>query len=824
MADFSLDKKYNYLWQNSKFKDFAQSGSLISQFVNDAGYVTSTSGVDTGSFVTTSSFNAYTGSSSSQFAGTASLALTASYFSGSVSNAISASYALTASYAQNLVISGSINNVDYIDFTTDNIIGTNAPAWKEGRLFYDSGSGALAMYNWEQDVTLNIGQEQWLRARNQTGTLITNGSVVRLLGAIGDRPTIALAQAVDQTNTFSVSNEIIGMATHDIEHGTDGFVTTFGLVNGINTDAFEAGDILWVSQSAGQFTNIPPSPPIDRTFVGIVTRKNVNNGTVFMTPLTPIHFHDISSVSASIYQMGDLWMYRSGSVGQANAWINTKALTGSYSISGSLNATSFTGSLSGTASYATQALSASFASTVPASGVIGLNLTQIATSSFSASVSPTQFTVTSASITEFTVTGTGVILGNALTDTHRITGSANITGSLTVVGPTTSTQIGAGAAPSGSVRLDVRAQGALSTDIALRVRNSTDTYNMLAVQGDGNIQIGSDAVGTTRTTTIGAINTSQLVLDTSFSTNTATIGVSRRITPLYNTNTLLFTQNSFSDGNVQPYKFHFVNPSTYWGYNQAGWTVIYDAGYMWHKDSATFANLQMKLTPDNVLTVYTGSVTPSGPTGTSAIPTEANITGSAFQLWASGSAGNAQPYFKTQNGTIVWLGTQSRLFNVTASNITASSVISSFTGSLTGSVTNYETAWTPYTPIWTAASVDPVIGNGTIEGWYKVIGKTCFVRGNIAMGSTTTFGSGEWYVSMPFTASHADAILMSANLLDNGSAWYNALLNGARAGFNFKAAIQYQNTGGTTSDVNATQPFTWANSDRFLWNGTYELI
>jgi hypothetical protein len=149
-----------------------------------------------------------------------------------------------------------------------------------------------------------------------------------------------------------------------------------------------------------------------------------------------------------------------------------------------------------------------------------------------------------------------------------------------------------------------------------------------------------------------------------------------------------------------------------------------------------------------------------------------------------------------------------------------------FTGSLSGSVNGAvidNTAWTTYTPTWTAASVNPVIGNGTIEGWYKVIGKTCFVRGNIAMGSTTTFGTGEWYVSMPFTASHADAILMTAQLLDNGSAWYNAVLNGARAGFNYKTAIQYQAVGGTANDVNATQPFTWATSDRFLWNGSFEI-
>jgi hypothetical protein len=91
------------------------------------------------------------------------------------------------------------------------------------------------------------------------------------------------------------------------------------------------------------------------------------------------------------------------------------------------------------------------------------------------------------------------------------------------------------------------------------------------------------------------------------------------------------------------------------------------------------------------------------------------------------------------------------------------------------------------------------------------------------MGSTTTFGLGEWYVSMPFTASHTDAIQMTVTLLDNGTAWYNATMAGARAGFNHKAPIQYQNVAGTAGDVNATAPFTWANGDRFIWNGSYEI-
>jgi hypothetical protein len=58
MADFTQDKKYNYVWQSSKFKDLALSGSNISQFVNDAGYLTSTSSgpANTGSLLTTASF------------------------------------------------------------------------------------------------------------------------------------------------------------------------------------------------------------------------------------------------------------------------------------------------------------------------------------------------------------------------------------------------------------------------------------------------------------------------------------------------------------------------------------------------------------------------------------------------------------------------------------------------------------------------------------------------------------------------------------------------------------------------------------------------
>jgi hypothetical protein len=159
---------------------------------------------------------------------------------------------------------------------------------------------------------------------------------------------------------------------------------------------------------------------------------------------------------------------------------------------------------------------------------------------------------------------------------------------------------------------------------------------------------------------------------------------------------------------------------------------------------------------------------------------------------------------------------------VRADGAISASTISATTFNLAGS--QIDSAWTSYVPVWTASGTNPVINNGTIEGWYKVIGKTCFVRGNIAMGSTTTFGTGEWYVSMPLTAVHADAILLNGNLLDNGTAWYNVTVNGARSGFNTKAPLQYVNiASGVATEVNPTQPFTWTTGDRFIWNGSYEI-
>jgi hypothetical protein len=133
----------------------------------------------------------------------------------------------------------------------------------------------------------------------------------------------------------------------------------------------------------------------------------------------------------------------------------------------------------------------------------------------------------------------------------------------------------------------------------------------------------------------------------------------------------------------------------------------------------------------------------------------------------------------------------------------------------------YANDLTTFTPTWTATVTNPVIGNGTLEGKYMRTGKQCFVKYRLVAGSTTTFGSGDWIFSLPFTA-QLDGInigvIAGGYSEDNGVAGYiisNALLN---------TSGHLKPLAGTTiSPYSSTNPFTWANTDYLQFAIVYEV-
>jgi hypothetical protein len=74
-------------------------------------------------------------------------------------------------------------------------------------------------------------------------------------------------------------------------------------------------------------------------------------------------------------------------------------------------------------------------------------------------------------------------------------GTNSQTGDNNLFWDNTNKRLGIGATPSTTVRLDVRAQGVLSTDIAFRVRNSVNTQNLIEILGSGRYRLGDEVGG-----------------------------------------------------------------------------------------------------------------------------------------------------------------------------------------------------------------------------------------------------------------------------------------------------------------------------------------
>ena len=162
---------------------------------------------------------------------------------------------------------------DHIDLTT-----TSNPAHSEGRIFYDDANKALAVYNSEADITLQVGQEEWVRVYNNTGSTISDGTPVLLSGSFSDVPTIALADATTYDDARAV-----GLTTHTIENATYGFVTTRGIVQGLDTSAYTAGSPVHVAVSPGTLQTGAPTYPYWDTEVGICLVSDASNGCIYVS-------------------------------------------------------------------------------------------------------------------------------------------------------------------------------------------------------------------------------------------------------------------------------------------------------------------------------------------------------------------------------------------------------------------------------------------------------------------------------------------------------------------------------------------------------------
>lgn len=172
---------------------------------------------------------------------------------------------------------------DFVQFnTTNSAIPTTA-----GTMSWNNTDGTADLRLKGGNVTLQIGQELVTRVVNKTGDdlLEENYQAVYISGAQGQRLKVDLALAV----TDATSAGTLGLVTEDILDNQQGFITTSGLVNKIDTtgdlqgETWADGDILYLSPTvAGQITNVKPLAPDHTVIIGFVVYAHANNGKIYV--------------------------------------------------------------------------------------------------------------------------------------------------------------------------------------------------------------------------------------------------------------------------------------------------------------------------------------------------------------------------------------------------------------------------------------------------------------------------------------------------------------------------------------------------------------
>ena len=223
---------------------------------------------------------------------------------------------------------------NYVDFT-----GVT-PAHQQGRLYYNEDAHHLAYSTENNEVELHLGQHLAARVKNNSGGTINKGQVTLITGnGIQSTPYVTTASFDAEYSSAST----LGVAMVDMDDNKHGYVLLQGVLEGVDTSTYSAGEMLYLS-SSGDITNVVPVTPNHEVRIGQVLRVNANSGSIFVRVQNGYEIEELHNVLVQNTSSGDLLVYNDS----AGYWENTRQLTGSYGITGSLGVTSgITGSLLG---------------------------------------------------------------------------------------------------------------------------------------------------------------------------------------------------------------------------------------------------------------------------------------------------------------------------------------------------------------------------------------------------------------------------------------------------------------------------------------------
>ena len=143
----------------------------------------------------------------------------------------------------------------------------------------------------------------------KAGEALTKGQAVYVSDANGTNMIVSKAS----NTTEGLSSKTMGLITTDLALNGQGYVITEGLLAGLNTNSATVGDPVWLGTNGNLIYGLTNKPyaPSHLVYIGIVTRKNANNGEIFVRVQNGFELKEIHDVSAQSPSNEDVLMYES---------------------------------------------------------------------------------------------------------------------------------------------------------------------------------------------------------------------------------------------------------------------------------------------------------------------------------------------------------------------------------------------------------------------------------------------------------------------------------------------------------------------------------
>ena len=188
-----------------------------------------------------------------------------------------------------------------------------------GQITWDADTGTVDIGLAGATVpVMSVGEHQFYRVINQTGSTIAKGTLVMAVGTVGNSGKIKVAP----WNGAQPSKTIMGLVFEAIPAEVDptesglGYVLAFGKITGIQTnganysETWVNGDIIYAGASSG-LTKTIPAAPNTKTTIAIVISSHASNGTLFVRPSYGSSLGEDELVQLASLANGDVLVYDS---------------------------------------------------------------------------------------------------------------------------------------------------------------------------------------------------------------------------------------------------------------------------------------------------------------------------------------------------------------------------------------------------------------------------------------------------------------------------------------------------------------------------------